>query len=374
MKVFIFGSPGFGGHEIMAIKILRVVLERGTCVTCFVNDANSRLLEELCKLDVNVMRFPFVESKLDLVFGSANPYCVSLAVTMRRELQARNAQHVILINGNAVANHRATLGILQACKRLSVRSTVYIPMVHTAAELGLPRSKALFYTRAVKRGIGLSSDVLVISETWKKRVEWLCPAQSTYVVHNLVDLASIPPARASQPSRIPVRLCFIGRYDRKQKGLDFLFEAFALLSAHGNVTIDLVGDGDDRPFVEDAIGKLPASVGARVRQHGWVGDPLRILNQCDALLMPSRVEGAPLVALEARRLGLPVFAFDVPGVNDIVPSHYLSPPFDVLHFTKNILNGGALAAVQKTGQDDEIQKYFDPVRFADEVCAALAIT
>ncbi len=373
MKVFVFGSPDFGGHEIMAIKILRVVLRNNANVFCFVNSSNSRLLEELDKLEVKVKCVNFRSSKIDLILGFANPLIICLSIYMRRELKKVSAEHVIIVNGNAVANHRLTLGVVLACKKLSVRSTVYVPMLHTSVELALSRFKSFFYMRAVKRGVALSTDVLVISETWKQRVEWFSPKQSTIVVHNLVDLPVASSFRRNRLGRIPERLCFIGRYDRKQKGLDFLFDVITLISAHSTVTLDLVGDGADRDFVEAAISKLPASVAARIQQHGWLADPLQILKRCDALIMPSRVEGAPLVALEARSLGIPVFGFDVPGVNDIVPHRYLSPPFDVVHFANNILNGVEQRSEQKTGYDEEINMYFDPVRFADEVHAALAL-
>ena len=38
----------------------------------------------------------------------------------------------------------------------------------------------------------------------------------------------------------------------------------------------------------------------------------------DALLLPSRREGCPLVAIEAFAAGVPVVGFDVPGVRDVL--------------------------------------------------------
>lgn len=51
----------------------------------------------------------------------------------------------------------------------------------------------------------------------------------------------------------------------------------------------------------------------------WVGarpDAVRLLPAFDALVLPSRREGLPLVAVEAAAAGVPVVGYDVPGVGD----------------------------------------------------------
>ena len=63
-----------------------------------------------------------------------------------------------------------------------------------------------------------------------------------------------------------------------------------------------------------------------------------IYNFSDILGLPSRIDNLPNVGLEAHSCGLPIIAFDVGGIPDIV-SHkktgYLAKPFQL----KDLMNG-----------------------------------
>jgi glycosyltransferase involved in cell wall biosynthesis len=51
---------------------------------------------------------------------------------------------------------------------------------------------------------------------------------------------------------------------------------------------------------------------------GFQSEPARVYAAAAALLLPSSHEGLPLVILEAFSWGLPVIAYDIPGVRDVV--------------------------------------------------------
>ncbi len=57
---------------------------------------------------------------------------------------------------------------------------------------------------------------------------------------------------------------------------------------------------------------------ARVHVIGAVADPASLLAAADALVVPSRSEGIPAVAIEAGLAGLPVVATDVGGIAEVV--------------------------------------------------------
>lgn len=109
-----------------------------------------------------------------------------------------------------------------------------------------------------------------------------------------------------------IRVLFVGRF-AWQKGLDLLIAA-ARRCGDAAVVFHLVGepDGDYDPTA--------SGVPANVRLHGWVGrDELTaLLMATDALVMPSRWEGMPMIALEAMRVGLPIIANDIELMRDIV--------------------------------------------------------
>lgn len=97
-----------------------------------------------------------------------------------------------------------------------------------------------------------------------------------------------------------LKLLFIGRFD-EQKGLDLLFSEFETLPP-GRVSLAVVGakvlPGGNTEFPRDVV------------VHGWVPrDRLSgLIAQADAVIMPSRWEGMPLVALEVLRAGRPILA------------------------------------------------------------------
>lgn len=105
------------------------------------------------------------------------------------------------------------------------------------------------------------------------------------------------------------------------KGYDSLISAFHLLSKMDNeVFLRIYGEGPERQRLENLIHSL--HLGDRITLPGLTADPKRVLG--DALLygMSSEFEGMPMGMLEAMHEGLPVIAFEAPGVNEYVIDGY----------------------------------------------------
>lgn len=95
-------------------------------------------------------------------------------------------------------------------------------------------------------------------------------------------------------------LLFVGRLERG-KGADLL----PGIASGTGMTVAVAGTGPLRQELERAAAADP-SVGLRLLGH--LGDPGPWYLAADALLLPSRMEGAPLVFLEAAAARLPVVA------------------------------------------------------------------
>jgi glycosyltransferase involved in cell wall biosynthesis len=122
------------------------------------------------------------------------------------------------------------------------------------------------------------------------------------------------PSAASSPS---IRLAWAGRL-ASEKGLRDLLEALAALGRDGP-TLDLVGDGPDRPSLEARVNAL--GLESRVRWRGVIADRaayLDVLRDADLFVLPSRAEGVPKVLVEAMAAGLPVVAARVGAVARIL--------------------------------------------------------
>jgi glycosyltransferase involved in cell wall biosynthesis len=94
-------------------------------------------------------------------------------------------------------------------------------------------------------------------------------------------------------------MAFVGGIHRRKNILKFV-EA---TSSHENIAIVVCGAGP----AEDELRRLIVERGAsdRVLMLGSVPRPDLVLEQCDALVLPSLAEGLPLVVLEAASLGKP---------------------------------------------------------------------
>jgi glycosyltransferase involved in cell wall biosynthesis len=94
-------------------------------------------------------------------------------------------------------------------------------------------------------------------------------------------------------------------------------EAQRLVGSRVRITLDIIGDGRERFFVD----RLAAAAGAdRVRVHGRRSrEEIRaIFAESDVFLLPTRMESFGIAALEALLAGLPVIARRNTGVEDFV--------------------------------------------------------
>lgn len=138
-------------------------------------------------------------------------------------------------------------------------------------------------------------------------------------------LACVPPGVAPLPARRPSKRAttagrdgvLVGRVARLQpeKAVDVFLEAAARVAAavpHARFLV--VGDGPAR----DELEALAAALGIdhRVDFLGAIDDARDLIADLDVLVVSSRSEGSPLVALEAMQAGVPVVASAIGGIPD----------------------------------------------------------
>jgi glycosyltransferase involved in cell wall biosynthesis len=141
------------------------------------------------------------------------------------------------------------------------------------------------------------------------------------VISNGVDIsrfADCKPVDLS-PFEIPpgsLVLSTVGRLDR-QKGLTNLIEAAVrVLPNNPSVHFLLVGEGPERPALEQQI--VMKGLTGRVHIAGWRPDVPEILAASFGLVLASYWEGMPNVVLEAMAAGLPVVSTRVEGIDELV--------------------------------------------------------
>jgi glycosyltransferase involved in cell wall biosynthesis len=123
-----------------------------------------------------------------------------------------------------------------------------------------------------------------------------------YIPENAIDPARFA-KRRSRAARLPIRCAFIGRLV-PYKGADMLLEAAAPLVREGKLTIDIIGDGPQRPDLEAIVTREQIQSG--VTLAGWVPHAKlqdRLI-EADLFTFPSIREFGGAVALEAMAVGV----------------------------------------------------------------------
>lgn len=287
----------------------------------------------------------------DLGGGGAQKVMLSLAAHLDR---SRFAPHLLIVGGAATLPlpdgvpaergnaARLVSGIPWFVRRLRrlqpaivVSTLAYTNLALLAAAPLLPRR-----TRIVVREANMPAATLAALPGWLRRLQpykRLYPraacivaqtravadalTESAPAVRGSIRLLANPVdterlrAAATPPRRDDgngLRLVGAGRLT-DQKGFDRLIEAAPHLPADSRVTI--FGDGPDRSTLAARIAAL--GLDDRIRLAGYEADLAPHLAGADALIMPSRWEGLPNVALEALALGTPVVATPECGLAEV---------------------------------------------------------
>lgn len=126
-----------------------------------------------------------------------------------------------------------------------------------------------------------------------------------------------PAYRTDKPFTIGTISCF-----KEQKNLFDLLDAFRIthnsLHAHGLPApkLEIIGDGQQRPLIISWIEKHQLE--AHIRLLGWQTNVHPFFKQWDLFALSSLWEGLPCAIVEARLSHIPVIAYNVGGIAEVV--------------------------------------------------------
>jgi glycosyltransferase involved in cell wall biosynthesis len=167
----------------------------------------------------------------------------------------------------------------------------------------------------LEQRLGRVTDGLLFESAYAARVYAAhvgTPDCLTRIVHNGIGGDEI---RTVEHSAGAADFLFIGEL-RQLKGVDVLIEAVAAIQAMGRaVTAIIVGAGPDEGAFRALSRERGVETSVRFAGAMPAGDAFRLGR---VLVMPSRAESLPYVAIEAGGAGLPLVATDVGGVGEIV--------------------------------------------------------
>jgi glycogen(starch) synthase len=172
----------------------------------------------------------------------------------------------------------------------------------------------------LRRTLRSADWVTCVSAAVMTQTRELVPEMSAHssVIYNGMEDPSVAPTPL--PLDPPGILC-VGRLV-PEKGFDLALRAFAALTASFPVArLIVAGDGPSRPDLERQATEL--GLRGLVDFIGWIA-PDRIselINNATVVVMPSRSEALPSVALEAGMMARPIVASRVGGIPEIVIDH-----------------------------------------------------
>lgn len=138
------------------------------------------------------------------------------------------------------------------------------------------------------------------------------------IIRAAVDFKTFTPAhmndQAPQTFVFGTIACF-----KPQKNLIDLLQAFLVVHHKNPLTrLEIIGDGQQRAFLEKWIASHELS--HAVTLHGWQDDVAPFMQQWHAFVLSSLWEGLPCAVVEARLMKLPVLAYDIGGIKDVICS------------------------------------------------------
>lgn len=342
-SVFVLPADQFGGHELMSIRIAERAMQLGCDVTLMYNKKIERNVQANVNSNLNTIGVNFLITRADIL--PILPHVIAFLNFMLLLLFYKNtkkklkSKKIVICNGNLIANFNVVLSFKFIAKLLSAELSVYVPMIHWSKELGLRGLKSALYTWSLRRSAKAATNFIVIGSAWKNRLITLngrakCQIISNWIPHDFRDKRKIP---AANQGRAPI-IAFAGRLDRHHKGLDILVEICAIISARCQISFLIAGDGPDRLWLEGELSKRGLDKLARVEFLGWLDDTGSLFEKADVVVLPSRVEGCPLVLLEALCKGTLAVSFNIPGCDMVLPAQLMAKPFDVEDFCSIVLN------------------------------------
>ena len=146
------------------------------------------------------------------------------------------------------------------------------------------------------------------------------PGGIVRVVFNGISAAEMAPV---PPNRDAADIVSVGEF-RLIKGTDVLLDAVAELHRTGRrVTLAVAGDGEEGPALRDQVARLGLTDSVRFLGH----IPARqAFAYGRVLVMPSRADSLPYVAIEAGGAGVPIIASGVGGIPEILGSDGATVP------------------------------------------------
>ena len=185
-----------------------------------------------------------------------------------------------------------------------------IGLVHMLSGEDMSRKYKIPFYLIEKIGLKTYGHFIVLNEETKAKIKNINRKSRIKIMPNGVHLPRMLKARDKK------HILFIGRIEVNQKGLDLLLKAYSLISEKINYKLAIAGTGIDNELnkLKNMIASL--NLKDRVEMLGRIKGAKKddAFKKAAFVVMSSRFETFPLVALEALSYNLPIVSFNIGGL------------------------------------------------------------
>ena len=134
----------------------------------------------------------------------------------------------------------------------------------------------------------------------------------------------------------------------------------------------IAGNGEYEQFVANYI--KDNNLNDNIDYLGYTNNPLKIIKSSKVLIMTSRFEGTPMVALEAQCLGVPIVSTPVDGMKKVVQNGengYLTDDDDeIVSRLTDIISDENTHSVLSENSLQQAMRYNDMDKYCDAITKA----
>lgn len=173
--------------------------------------------------------------------------------------------------------------------------------------------------------------IVSVSENSKKDLNVLFPetTSKTIVIPVGIEINPLQEVQWKGGRHAQYHIIHVGgfTFEKNHERLLVIFKQ--LLALQPDAHLHLLGEGPKKKDLEELVAKM--NLKDKITFYGWISNPMDYIAKADLLVLPSIIEGLPGVILEAMYCKVPVVAYDVGGISEVIDNlttGYLVPKND----------------------------------------------
>jgi N-acetyl-alpha-D-glucosaminyl L-malate synthase BshA len=309
MKIGVVCYPTYGGSGVVATEIGKALGQRGHEIHFITYAQPTRLdvfNENVYYHEVTFENYPLFKYP---------PYEMALASKI---VDAAKFENLDLLHVHYAIPHASSAYMAQQILKSQGKDLPFITTLH-GTDITLVGRDAT-YEPVVTFSINASNAVTAVSENLKQRTyDHFDVTNDIHVIPNFIDLDRFKkhPKEHFRKAICPddEKLIVHTSNFRKVKRVDQVLEIFKRIKDKMPAKLLLVGDGPERPMIENLSREL--GITDSIRFLGKLDAVEEVLSVADLFLMPSEQESFGLAALEAMACQVPVVSSNAGGIPEL---------------------------------------------------------